>query len=144
MRVGSDGYGGSPDGYAPWYGQMFMLSMYSRPLTEAEVLANFAADLDNSAPVAAGATWNVTEDSCTQLPALTAYASDWDADDYLGRAQTLTTELTGLPTSGSLHTEANCETSSAVEASALAGVVRRRRMDASVVRDHQCVRMPLL
>lgn len=122
LRVGSDGYGGTPDGYFPWYGQMYMLSMYSSPLSPAEVQANYAAGLDNSAPYARDAAWNVTEDSCTQLPSLDAFVSDWDRDGELQRAQSLTTELTGLPTSGTLHTDSACATAAVADPAALASV----------------------
>lgn len=128
LSLGADGYGG-PDtsGVHPWAGDIFMLSMYGRPLTQAEVQTNLAQGLDNSDPQASNATFNTTEDSCVALPSLAGHITDWDVTGLPARSQPLSARLTSLPACasgggsgcGDFYSDSSC-TNRITAASALA------------------------
>ena len=102
------------EGSVPWSGAVYMLAMYGKPLTPAEVSANFAAGLDNSAPSASPFDVAVEEDGgtpgCAAIPAtnFAAKATDWD-NDGLGRGQTLTYRVSDVDNlRGALYSDATC------------------------------------
>jgi hypothetical protein len=63
---------------------------------------------DNSDPAATDVTFNVTEDSCTALPDLTQYATDWNGTGW--NRDSLTAVVTSTPSRGTLYSDSNCET----------------------------------
>ena len=112
LRVGFDGSG---DLNSQWEGELFMLAMYGKPLTATEVAANFAASLDNNAPVASDGSHTLTEDACSQLPTF-AY-SDWDNTPgraALGASAAMQTHAFRVDpstlTGGMLFTDSSCTT----------------------------------
>jgi hypothetical protein len=91
LRYGTDGYIGTPaSAPSPWEGELAMLAMYGRPLFEAETMLNYAASLDNSAPLASSANVSLLEDECYELPRFEPLATDADNEAPLNRGQTLT------------------------------------------------------
>ena len=118
LRVGFDATG---DLNSQWEGELFMLAMYGKPLTAAEVAANFAASLDNNAPVASDGSHNLMEDACSKLPAF-AY-SDWDNTPdraALGASAAMQTHTFRVDpstlTGGMLFTDSSCTTQLAATA----------------------------
>ena len=103
-----------------WEGEVLMLAMYPKPLTAAEISANFGAKLDNTAPFARDFSSSVPEGTCEVLSSFANHAGDWDndaANEYpslgAGQTQTLTysvdpTELS--PGRGSLFSDSACST----------------------------------
>jgi len=87
--------------------------MYNRPLSA----SNFGAGVDNSYPVAHDLAQVVDEDNCTRLADLANAATDWD-NEGLGRQQTLTASLDGLPSTGTLHADSRCSDAPLDQASA--------------------------
>jgi hypothetical protein len=63
---------------------------------------------DNSNPVATSFFANVTEDVCSPLPSFDDFITDWDNTGFLGRGQTLTVSITGLPSRGMLYSDSSC------------------------------------
>ena len=101
-----------------WFGTVYQLALYSSPLTDEQVSANFAAGLDNSAPVASDGSYSVAEDACAPLAPVAALlvatsVSDYDTD-VLGRAQNFTVYATAggapspNPSRGKLYSDASC------------------------------------
>lgn len=113
LRLGTDGYvvGDRASSDGPWEGELAMLSMYGRPLSEAEVALNYAASLDNSAPLASSANVSLLEDECYELPRLELLASDADNEAPLNRGQALTYRVDPASLArGTLYSNAACST----------------------------------
>ena len=121
LRVGFDA---TNDATSQWQGEAFMLALYGRPLTAAEVQANYEASLDNTAPVARDLSVTIAEDLCTQLPAFEPHFSDWDNGGRAALAGTSVTPQTHTfaidPSSlarGTLYEAAGCAAESRVDGS---------------------------
>ena len=104
------------EGSVPWSGAVYMLAMYGKPLTPAEVSANFAAGLDNSAPRASpfdvAAVEDGGPDGCSAIPkaSFAEHATDWD-NEGLGRGQTLNYRVSDVDNlRGALYSDATCTT----------------------------------
>ena len=117
LHVGHDGTG---DASSRWEGEVLMLAMYPRPLTQGEVDANFAAKLDNSDPYATDMDSTMEEDApCAQLVPNGFDANDWDTranEEYpsLGAASskplTYYVNTTLHPQRGTLYSDPSCAT----------------------------------
>jgi len=111
LRIGTDGFiaDSFSGGPSPWEGELAMFALYGRPLSEAEVNLNFAAGIDNSAPLAVNANVSVLEDACSLLPDFEPLASDADNEPPLSRAQTLTFSLNASSLErGGLFSDSEC------------------------------------
>ena len=102
------------DGSVPWSGAVYMLAMYGKALTQAEVSANFAAKLDISAPRASPFDVAVVEAGgaagCAAIPEDTfaAHATDWDNDGTMSRGQKLTYRVSDVDNlRGALYSDAD-------------------------------------
>jgi len=115
LRFGSDALSGSSS--QPWAGGVELFAMYNRPLSASEVASNFGAGVDNSYPVAHDLVQVVDEDNCKRHADLANAATDWD-NEGLGRQQTLTASLDGLPSTGTLHADSRCSDAPLDQASA--------------------------
>jgi len=111
LRFGSDALSGSSS--QPWAGGVELFAMYNRPLSA----SNFGAGVDNSYPVAHDLVQVVDEDNCKRHADLANAATDWD-NEGLGRQQTLTASLDGLPSTGTLHADSRCSDAPLDQASA--------------------------
>ena len=69
--------GGSLNDHPSWMGVMYMLAIYDRTLSGAEVLQNTAAGLPNSLPFCESSIQDVVEDV---ISAVQLNCSDFDAD----------------------------------------------------------------
>jgi len=109
LRVGS--LGAYKDRVRAWQGEVDMIALHGRPLTQDEVSTNFAANIPNSAPFASDFEVVAAEDVCTLLPnfATEGEIRDWDIRGPLGRSQTLSINVDASSLSrGGLYTNSSC------------------------------------